>query len=946
MEIDPRLHQGETSHESADSDSDYPEPPSQSPQQQLSSAILNQYGHNQSAHPAYPGEDQSAYRAQISPQHELDPNDANLELKKPRACESCRQLKVRCEPDRNPDKPCKRCAKAGRSCVVTVPNRKRQKKTDSRVTELERKIEVLTATLHATQKIDSLLPSKNTAQTSSSSLVSRDEESIGRRWLVPGQRDPDHSGAALTRPGPSGVKRHRSGDVKDRDTAATRSTRSQASNPSPATDNTERSGKQWPIPLASWSTPKPGNKEKARVPDIIDKGLVSYAVASDAFTRYVDEMCHHVPMVIFPPGTQMGEIRKNKPVLLHAIVAVAMGPFEPSSQGTLLRELYKTVTDCVFLNGEKSLELVQALLIAVNFYTPPESFEQMTFFQLSQLAVTIGMDIGMHRKRQPTWKQIATGKPFNLHRDFMKKSQSPDPDSPEVRRAWLGCYFTSMVTSSALRRPNIVRWLPYTDECVEILENSPDALPTDKKMVHWAKLGRILEEISSRFFSDDLGSLSFTDPKSSFTVKAFEKQLDQWGREASSKYESPVMIQAQAIINIYLHENALDTLGEHKPAEADITDPTAAARVTALSSTLLSIHEALDTVTTISPKQLISVPTFTLARTVFAFVALIKLHSVVTVPDSYIGQVIDPRALRVEFYMDKVIDHYAAAGSLAGGVAAGKFSTVMTMIRGTFKSLKDQDGSGAPLVVRWNAARDADQQAETSESQAQNAPTPLRLLSEVATGESKPNQSQQRNQQPSQRTPCTAAGVNFSNTTSQTSSDLNSTTQAPFPARISLPQLPSESPSTTSIDNNANTNPNSNTSNITGPGSWASYDSHSNTHSLPQGPFYQSTQFDSTTTTTTSPTQPTQPPNTNTPSSYDFTDPIMAMTMGMPMDNNMSGSMGMSMSMGTGIGMGMYAPDLGLGLDDQFLSSLGLGLEFGNLGGEIPVWMSQGQWPL
>jgi hypothetical protein len=328
---------------------------------------------------------------------------------------------------------------------VTVPNRKRQKKTDSRVTELERKIEVLTATLHATQKIDSLLPSKNTAQTSTSTLFSRDEESVGRRWLVPGQNDPDRSNAVPTRPGQSGTKRHHSGDVKDRDTAATQSTPSQASSPSPATDNTESSGRQWPIPLASWSTPKSSNKEKARVPDIIDKGLVSYAVASDAFTRYVDEMCHHVPMVIFPPGTQMSEVRKNKPILLHAIVAVAMGPFEPSSQGTLLQELYKTVTESVFINGEKSLELVQALLIAVNFYTPPENFERMTFFQLSQLAVAIGMDIGMHRKRQPRGKQIPTGKPCNLHRDFMKQSQSPDPDSPELRRAWLGCYFTSMV---------------------------------------------------------------------------------------------------------------------------------------------------------------------------------------------------------------------------------------------------------------------------------------------------------------------------------------------------------------------------------------------------------------------------------------------------------------------------------------------------------------------
>ncbi|KAL4991820.1 hypothetical protein BDW68DRAFT_198101 [Aspergillus falconensis] len=922
MEIDPRLHRGETSPESAESDSEYPEPPSQSSQQQLST-VANPYAHTQSAHPAYPEERLSAYRAHISPQNDHDNNDPNSDVKRPRACESCRQLKVRCEPDANPDKPCKRCAKAGRSCIVTVPNRKRQKKTDSRVTELERKIDVLTATLHATQKIDSLLPSKNTAQTSSLSSFSRGEENMGRRWLVPGQSNPDRSISVLARPGPSGIKRHHSGDVQDSDTAATRSTPSQASNPSPATDNTGSSGRQWSIPLTGWSTPRPGNRENARVLDIIDRGLVSYAVASNAFTRYVDEMCHHIPMVVFPPGTQMSEIREKKPVLLHAIVAVAMGPFEPSTQGTVLREFYKTVTERVFLSGEKSLELIQGLLVAVNFYTPPENFEQMTFFQLSQLAVAIGMDIGMHRKRVPRGKPIPTGKSFNLNRDF----GAPTPVMSD-----------SVRTSSGLRRPSIVRWLPYTDECVEILENSPDALPTDEKMVHWARLGRIIEEIGSRFFSDDLGSLSFCDPKSLFTMKAFEKQLDQWGREASSKYDSP-----QAIVNIYLHENALDTLGEHKPAEADITDHTAAARVTALSSTLSSIHEALDTVIAISPRQLISVPTFTLARTMFAFVALIKLYSIVTAPDSYIGQVIDPRALRVECYMDKVIAHYVAAGSLAGGVTPGKFSTVMTMIRGTFKSLKDQDGSGAPQVARANTARDPDQQADTSQPQAQNAPTPLHLLSEVAIGEPKPNQSQQQYRQAFHRTSRATTSAGFSNTTSQVTADINSTTtsnaatQPSLLACVSPPQLPSQSPPTTSAVINTNTNPTT-----TDSGSWSSCDSHSNTQS--QDPYYQPTQFDSTTTTTTSPTQHTQPPSTNTPLSYDLADPNMAMSMGMPMDNSMPGST--NISMGTGIGMGMYAPDLGLGLDDQFLSSLGLSLEFGNLGGELPVWMSQGQWSL
>jgi hypothetical protein len=70
-----------------------------------------------------------------------------LDAKRPRACDSCRGLKVKCVIDPSSTDPCKRCAKAGRQCVVTPPTRKRQKKADSRVAELERKLDALTATL-------------------------------------------------------------------------------------------------------------------------------------------------------------------------------------------------------------------------------------------------------------------------------------------------------------------------------------------------------------------------------------------------------------------------------------------------------------------------------------------------------------------------------------------------------------------------------------------------------------------------------------------------------------------------------------------------------------------------------------------------------------------------------------------------------------------------------
>ena len=78
--------------------------------------------------------------------------------KRPRACDSCRQLKVACKLDEG--QPCKRCKKANRTCIITPPARTRKRKgpDSNRISELERKVEQLTAQLasnvHATAYSD------------------------------------------------------------------------------------------------------------------------------------------------------------------------------------------------------------------------------------------------------------------------------------------------------------------------------------------------------------------------------------------------------------------------------------------------------------------------------------------------------------------------------------------------------------------------------------------------------------------------------------------------------------------------------------------------------------------------------------------------------------------------------------------------------------------------
>lgn len=73
---------------------------------------------------------------------------AATDSKRARACEACRSLKIRCLPDeQNPGAPCRRCRGAKRQCLIIESNRKRQRKADIRVADLERKIDVLTAAM-------------------------------------------------------------------------------------------------------------------------------------------------------------------------------------------------------------------------------------------------------------------------------------------------------------------------------------------------------------------------------------------------------------------------------------------------------------------------------------------------------------------------------------------------------------------------------------------------------------------------------------------------------------------------------------------------------------------------------------------------------------------------------------------------------------------------------
>lgn len=286
---------------------------------------------------------------------------------------------------------------------------------------------------------------------------------------------------------------------------------------------------------ASESSSAPKAAQTHEYADVVDRNLLSAEDASRLFDTYVTKMAPHLPAVVFPEGTTAAEIRKTKPTLFLAILSASSGMIFPHLQRTLTKEVMSIYAERIIVNGEKTLELVQALHISSLWYWPPEHFEELKFYQLIHVAAVMAIDIGMGKRNKPKKAKYA-----GLWRDNpWRRTPYPDPESAEARRAWLGCYFLCCTASMGLRRPNLIRWGPFMVDCIEFLETSPEAVPSDKVLCQWVRSQHIAEEVGTQFSMDDpMATVTIADAKVQYALKGFERDLEKWSDQIPPEAQS------------------------------------------------------------------------------------------------------------------------------------------------------------------------------------------------------------------------------------------------------------------------------------------------------------------------------------------------------------------------------------------------------------------------
>jgi len=224
------------------------------------------------------------------------------------------------------------------------------------------------------------------------------------------------------------------------------------------------------------------------------------------------------------------------------------------------------------------------------------------------------------------------------------------------------------------------------------------------------------------------------------------------------------------VVNLYMHEVAMHVdhnVDEFKPPFTEDTlrgvgeepDSLTQAHIDALSICLKSIDGIFETFLNFDVDTIRCLPVAHFVRVAYAVVVLIKMYFAAATPNSELGKIINKDNMKVEQYLDGLVDIFKASAAEEKSRPSAKFLMVLIMLKTWFHRQRegklpqavlpesstmvtvptakdDQESSTDTSKDLQNGVRVLAQQRHTQQTGYSPANTPLQLLSEVATGNS------------------------------------------------------------------------------------------------------------------------------------------------------------------------------------------------------------------
>ena len=190
------------------------------------------------------------------------------------------------------------------------------------------------------------------------------------------------------------------------------------------------------------------------------------AEADMLLSRYCRLMAPTFPFVLVPAHATAQSLASDHPVMLQAIITVAFYHDYPQQQN-LVKQFMKSVGERMFISNEKSLDLLQGILIVTAWYHPHIfNSQQATNMLYMAQALATDLQIGKHPFQCDHFRQAA------LKHGVASINPARNPNTLNDHRALAGLIYLTSLLGCAFKKVDSMKFTKYLDEALVALEQA------------------------------------------------------------------------------------------------------------------------------------------------------------------------------------------------------------------------------------------------------------------------------------------------------------------------------------------------------------------------------------------------------------------------------------------------------------------------------------------
>ncbi|KAI0487611.1 hypothetical protein F4859DRAFT_263842 [Xylaria cf. heliscus] len=425
------------------------------------------------------------------------------------ACEACRAAKTKCQPGPQPDI-CKRCSEFKRECIFRTGPRTRRPKAAMRVDSEAASLPPPPGP-SKTFSIDFEMPAVDEPNGDFEHLRQQHERFLDELVLSDEEGDEQLVNEDIPVLATANMPEHKTFSFNDMTSISPAASLSR--------NNSSWAGSSADYPLKQKSKP------------MLNLGIKPQFNLDSAMNLLASfrRMLPHLPCLVLPEDADVRSLARSSPFVLLAILAVTS--CSSSLQGhSLYDEEFRKVLGLKFVaGGERSLELLQGVLIYCSWYPFHLRPKNRQSFQYLRMAVDIVHDLDM--AEAPELDLLYPSGPDRLARKL------------DDIRALLGCYYAmSAFAVTWGRSTTTLRYSQNLARCAEALEQN-STLEQDHHLVWLVRLQYVFEELVESQRSFDRGTRDHQSEMQRNLIRAgLEAQFREFRRGMPEKYASMTSI--------------------------------------------------------------------------------------------------------------------------------------------------------------------------------------------------------------------------------------------------------------------------------------------------------------------------------------------------------------------------------------------------------------------